>query len=66
MALIPTCPKCGEAHTLKLTDDKKIRCVKVNGGCGAMFTLDEFPNLYRDDTAEPAKPSSTPKRRRKP
>lgn len=70
---IPVCPKCGEAHTLKLADDEKIRCFKVYGGCGAVFTLDEFPFsvFYRvpvwpgpgDDSGKPAKP--TPRKRRK-
>lgn len=65
MTLIPTCPECGEPRTLNLTDDMQIRCMKVKGGCGAMFTLDQFPTLYRDDGGLASKPSSTPKKRQK-
>lgn len=52
MKQIPVCPKCQEKHTLKLTDDMKIRCYVVAGGCGALFDLDELPSLYREDTGE--------------
>lgn len=66
MRQIPMCPKCGQHHTLKLSDDMVIRCYKTSGGCGAEFTLDELPSLYRDEP-EPIPPKTrNPRKVRKP
>jgi hypothetical protein len=58
---IPVCPRCGENRTLKLVDCATgpgltskgvIRCMKVQGGCGAVYTIDRF--AVRDSSGDPA------------
>lgn len=43
---VPTCPACHKQYTLILIDNG-FRCTRDAGGCGAFYSLDKLPKLYK-------------------
>ncbi len=44
---VPTCPACNKEVTLVLGPNMEILCEKPSGGCGARYSVDRIPELYK-------------------